>query len=226
MCRSPVHAARRSTRWVWPTVSLLTVLSAAWLWSDLARATDGEGPVIDKVEEDWELVLQTPDSGNLAPQVTTTISPFASIEGTYAVIDFNVRTEPTVEPGGLQIQLWHGDTSLEISREHSGELLHHDNETIAWTTQMRVGDGYLRFKVKDGVSESWGSFGGESTLLVSKPTDVENLNSYTPSTSVDNSGVGFAANRVQSLRLLRVRKYAAGTLVAEDTSAKTVYQHP
>jgi hypothetical protein len=153
------------------------------------------------------------------------ISPVGDADGTHAVFDLNLRTRPDVQAGGMQLELWHGEQPLTSAKSHSGTLLHHHDETVRWTVEMSVGDGLLRVKVKDGQSESWGSFGGGTTLQVTKSTELEHLGSYLPSVSTANSGVGFASTRVGSLVLKRVRAYSSAGLVWENNSPQVVYSH-
>jgi hypothetical protein len=71
------------------------------------------------------------------------------------------------------------------------------------------------FEVSDGSSQTWGAFGGEGYLRAAVATDLTDLGGYDPGVSVENSGVGFAGNRVASLVLKRVRLYTAVGLLAE-----------
>jgi hypothetical protein len=61
------------------------------------------------------------------------------------------------------------------------------------------------FEVSDGHSDSWGSFGDEGRLRLTMETTLENLNDYRPATSLQESGVSFAGNRVRSLTLTKLR---------------------
>jgi hypothetical protein len=55
----------------------------------------------------------------------------------------------------------------------------------------------------DGTSETWGTFGGHD-LTVSTPSTLTGLNSYLPAVSLNESGVGYAENRVVSLVLKKL----------------------
>jgi hypothetical protein len=80
------------------------------------------------------------------------------------------------------------------------------------------------FEVLNGSSDTWGSFGAAGELLSSVPTTLTNLNEYSPEASVGNSGVGFSKNRVQFLKLVRVRYHLASGEVIEDGTVRTVYE--
>jgi hypothetical protein len=89
---------------------------------------------------------------------------------------------------------------------------------------MTLEEGILTFEVVGGSSTTWGSFGGQGYLKSRLYTARENLNEYNPEVSVANSRVGYAANRVQSLILRRVRAFAADGQVIEDNTPKIVHQ--
>ena len=76
----------------------------------------------------------------------------------------------------------------------------------------------------NGRSSTWGSFGHDNIARLSVATTLTDLNSYSPNVSSANSGVTFAANRVNSLVLKAVRGYSAsGDLIAEDTNPVVVF---
>ena len=52
----------------------------------------------------------------------------------------------------------------------------------------------------------------------------DNLNQYSPDSSAALSGIGFAANRVVSLVLKKVRVYTDGGTVIEDPTPRVVYE--
>ena len=60
-------------------------------------------------------------------------------------------------------------------------------------------------------------------MKISQTTSLSSLNAYRPEVSVANSGVGFAANRVERLVLKEVRYYSAQGLLSRDTSERVVY---
>lgn len=198
--------------------SLLVLAGLALVPSLQAANTD-----IVKVEEDWELVVREPDVDSNAPQITCVISPSGNLSGAYAAFDVNHRSQPSYSAGGLQLQLWSGDHCTATSTLNTGDKLHSVNETVRWTTRMYVWNNSLRFQVRNGTSDAWGSFGGISSRLVSSQF-YDNVNGYTSAVSVAQSGVGFAGNRVTSLKLLKVRRYQADGTVVEDNEVKVVHQ--
>jgi hypothetical protein len=168
-------------------------------------AIAGEACAIEivKVEEHWELRVGEPDGNLSAPQVTMTMSPTSEMDHRYFVFTLNHRTSPQYAAGGLQVQSWlGGNLGITRSGEQTGTL-HNNDEVIRWTQKLYFYDGDLVFKVSNGESQSWGTFGGYS-LRLQTPTELTNLNDYRPGLSIEESGVGYAGNRVQSLVLTRL----------------------
>lgn len=155
------------------------------------------------VEEHWELRISEPDSERSAPQTTMVMSPTGNLEGVHFLFTLNHSTVPEYAPGGMQVQLWNGG---ELVQEHAASdvaALDHSNEVIHWTQRLSLTDGQLTFRVLDGESETWGTFGGDD-LSLSLFTSLTALNGYRPSVSLSESQVGYAENRVVSLTLTKL----------------------
>jgi len=183
-----------------------------------------EGSQVVRVEEFWELVVGLPDSTTSGPQITCTISPRANLDGRYSIFTLNHRSHPSFAPGGTQLQVWNGESTVEARNHPNTALLNTTGETIKWTMKMSLISGLLVFDVDDGDSTTWSNFGANGHLWASVSTNVSNLNGYNPAVSVANSGVNFASNRVQSLVLKKVRLVLASGEVLEDTTARVVHQ--
>ena len=189
----------------------------------MATAASAQQPSIVRVEEDWELVVSDPNSYSDAPQVTCAISPVDNVNAVFANFEINHRTLPDFVPGGLQLQAWYGAHPITYRSSPSETSLSQDGETITWTQAMAISDGQLTFQVANGNSTAWGSFGGQDGLTITLYTLLPNLNGYRPETSVANSGIGYAGNRVQSLTLKQIRRfYSTGEQVV-DNEPRTVY---
>src|SRR5690606_8063428 len=93
---------------------------------------------------------------------------------------------------------------------------------IRWTQSLSVSNNILTYGVSDGTSTSWGSFGDDDSLRFSVTTHVNSLESYDSNFSVENSTVGWQAQRVKHLRLLQVRYYDGETLLAVEDSPRDV----
>jgi hypothetical protein len=199
-------------------VCLLVVLFLAI--SATARA---QSSAIVRVEEDWELVVAAPDSYTDAPQVTCVISPVGNVKSLHAALDLNYHSLPVFISGGLQLQVWEGEIPVTYKNYPNPSLLAQAGETISWTQRMDVADGQLKFEIINGSSATWGPFGGQGYLKANVPTSLVDLSGYNPYVSIENSGVGYAGNRVQSLVLKAVRCYTASGEVYAFPVAWTVY---
>jgi hypothetical protein len=155
-----------------------------------------------EIEEHWELVIGEPDVPVSAPQATMVMSPSGDLEGQYFLFAINYRNLPSYEPGGLQVQLWHGDEAVATD-SFEASALDQTNDTIQWVERLKVEDGTLTFDV-DGSSLAWGSFGGGESLSLSTPTSLTSLNGYRPAISIGESQIGYAGNRVQHLTLTKL----------------------
>ena len=198
---------------------LATLLLLAWAAVAWAQS---EGTVV-RVEEDWELVIGTPDADSVAPQVTCVISPSGDVASCHAALELNQQSLPSFVAGGVQLQVWEGEVPLSYRPFSNGAVLQQPGETIRWTQTMELADGNLTFEVINGTSTTWGGFGGQGYLKASVATELNSLNGYDPAVSAKNSGAGHAANRVQSLVLRRVRVYTSSGEQMEDATARTAH---
>lgn len=186
--------------------------------------TTATGQVIVEVQEDWKLVVATPDGNSSAPQATCIMSPYGHVEGLHVALELNQQTYPHYTPGGVQLHTWEGDYLLKSERFPTDVVLNTPGETITWTQRMELSGSKLIFDIDNAVSESWGDFGSNSRLWISKDTPLTNLIEYSPEVSVRHSGVGYAANRVQRLVLKEVRLYTTTGLYLKDTTERVVYE--
>src|SRR4051812_43338710 len=69
-------------------------------------------PPPDQIEEDWQIIIATPDTVGAGPQMSTAMSPVADGSSPFFVFDTNYRDSPTFSPGGMQAQVWSGDQML------------------------------------------------------------------------------------------------------------------
>jgi hypothetical protein len=177
-----------------------------------------------RIEEDWELVVGQPDTTSNGPQVTCTMSATGSLSGVNAAFEVNHRSQPSYAPGGLALQVWYGE-SFDHGHQHaSSAQLNTPGESVTWRQVARLQDGRLYYEIVNGSSLTWGAFGDTSGLRHSWPSELTDLSGYDSAVSVENSGVGFAGNRVTSLTLVAVRGYAAdGTLLFEETEPQVVH---
>jgi hypothetical protein len=179
---------------------------------------------IVRVEEDWELVLGEPDSNIVGPQVSTVMSPFGNIDSTYFTLEMNHRSAPTWQPGGITIHRWDGECRMDSYDRDDRSVMSTTGEVVTWTKVLKVNDGVLTYKIIDGASTTWGAFGYTGNLKLSTPWTDGNLNSYSPDVSVGESGVAYAGNRVQTLRIKQIRYKLSDDTWVTDNTVRTVHQ--
>jgi hypothetical protein len=160
---------------------------------------------IVRIEEYWQLRIGQPDPQSVAPQASMVMAPYSQLDATYFVFALNHRGVPHFAPGGLQVQHWENDAPIATIDARSEQPIVDANEVIAWVQRLELKEGRLVFEVVDGQSNSWGAFGGGQELQLTVPTTLTNLNGYAPRISLEESGVSFGGNRVQSLVLQKLR---------------------
>lgn len=179
----------------------------------LLEASD---PSIVRIEEDWELLVTTPETSSNSPQVTCAMSADATDESDYMSFELNYQSQPSYAIGGLHLHAWAGDYLRGSTHTQSERPVQDSDEQISWTQCMAVSDGQLTYEITNGVSTTWGSFGtGELKLIV--PTDRTDLHNYRVEWSLSGSGVGFGANRVSAFRLTKARFFTDTGVVYEVT---------
>jgi hypothetical protein len=199
------------------------ILAVAWIgWAGPTPA-EAQEPAFDRVEEDWELIIDQPDLLAEGPQITTTMSPLDDITGQFVAFNLNYRSQPSYLPGGLELIFYDGDRVLLTSAQHTARL-EDPGETITWTQSMALSGGVLSYDIRQGSSTTWSQFGQGSgaNLGIKAATSLGSMSGYSPDASIAHSGPGWQSNRVGSMRLLRVRYYNAGQLVRVDETDRAV----
>jgi hypothetical protein len=176
------------------------------------------------VEEDWELVLGEPDSNSVGPQIACTMSPFNNISDTFFTLEINHRSAPYWTPGGLTIHQWSGDWRIQSLDRTDRTVMQTNSETVSWTQVLDVQGGGLTFQVKAGESTTWGQFGHSNFFKLRTGWGVDNINSYTPTVSVEQSGIAYAGNRVRSLKLKEVRATLRNGATVTDSTVRVAHQ--
>jgi hypothetical protein len=175
------------------------------------------------VQEDWELYLGEPDPNSNAPQVACTFSPAGHLNDVYAVFEVNFQSQPEFVGGGLQLQIWNGDSPTESRKFPSSNVMSTNDEVVQWTQTMELHGGVLSFEILNGSSTTWGGFGGQGFLKHSTTTSLEDLSGYSPDLSVANSGAAYAGNRVRLLVLRKVRYLLSDGQVVEDNAVRVAH---
>ncbi len=215
---SDSHAARAPRRPV--TVSTCLFLVVA-LWST-ANSAQPELHVV-QIEEDWELVVDQPDANSTAPQVVCSFSPVGNVDSFHATLEINHQNLPNFASGGLQLQLWDGESPLDSRPFNNDSVMDTAGEVVRWTQSIRIHDGRLTFQITNGHSTTWRDFGGTGFLRVRTTTRLTNLDGYNPDVSADHSGVSYAANHVKTLALKEVRAHLSDGQVIKYTANRIVH---
>jgi hypothetical protein len=202
---------------------LSSLLSTVAATAASAQApAQAQAPIaFDAVEEDWVLVVATPDPDGVGPQITTCMSPVGDKSAPFVAFDMNYREYPQFSPGGMQLQVWSSGNVLATSSQGLA-VFNTPGETVSWTQRMELDGGTINYDINNGQSVTWGNFGQGSRLSVSYPSGVTTLTAYSPDVSARNSGVTWESNNVTSLTLAQVRYYLGGVLVQTDTTPRPV----
>lgn len=203
------------------SASLLTLSLGVFIAA--ATVCHADGPII-RVEEDWELAVGAPNLNSDSPQVTAVMSPFCDVQDIHMSFLLNHESFPKYGAGGLQLQVWNGDSAVDQNASPQKAIMSTEGETVCWTQQMRIEDGKLVFEITSGTSTTWESFGGEGYLKSILGTDLSDLDNYHPEVSTEHTAIDFGSNRVNRLVLKEVRWYDADGLVATDSTPRIVHE--
>lgn len=201
-----------------------------WLAScALLAVTNGQAPAdgtqrIDRVEEDWELVISEPSPEDESPQILNVFSPNGTQDTDFFIFEINHCTQPDYFAGGLQLQHWLGDQVQTWSTFDDGSKMTTPQETITYTLRMWLYDDVLSVTVRNGVSDTWGEF-HSTPLRILNYTSLNDLNGYRTSNSTSKSRVGYASYRVTSFVLKQVRYYSGTDLVYTDDTDHVVHEY-
>lgn len=196
------------------------------LLSAISIAPAADAADIVRVEEDWRIEIGTPNPAEEAPQIVTAMSPLGNLDGPYTIFELNYSTYPDFLAGGMQLQKWYHDVNLGYRNFPNYNQLNSDNEVIEFTSTMAITDGDLLFEIRNGTSQTWGSFGGQGYLKTRYYyLPVNNLNAYSPEVSTKHSRIGFASHRVKKLVLKEVRYYSSAGLISTDETDRVVHDY-
>ncbi len=181
-------------------------------------------PGITRIEESWELVIDTPDPALVSPQVATAMFPGA--DETY-YCSFVINHKEPVEGATDVTKNLHlhvgkgGSTRTELV---GTGVMNTPGEKITWTQVMARDGSNLTFHVAPGTVKSWALVENNPKIKIQDSAPL--FTQYDPATSVKKSGILFGTNRVRSLKLVQVRKYVADVLYSTDSTIRVVYEKP
>ncbi len=177
----------------------------------------GEQPSsIYKIEEDWEMVIHEPDPANNSPQVTFFTSPSVNLDDCYFQLQMNFAAEEGFSSGGFRVGAFVDEVPVDEERSRVRGVLAWDGDKVEWTSAMAVIEGQLYYALKNGHGLQWGTFGGPEFLVSMPNGTLTDLSKYSAQRSLENVDIGFGSNRIQSIRLKRVR------LIYTDGHTKTI----
>jgi hypothetical protein len=212
--------------WLWCGLRALVValaLAAVSLLpvTPLGGQTGNGTPTVVRIEEDWSLTVNQPDENLACPQLSTQMArcPTAS---RFCNFHLNACDLPSFALGGLQLQVWNGSTNIAVLTSPNANIMNTPNELVTWTQYLRYDapSNQLAFGVTNGSSTTWGDFSGLEVFVPGGGTDLSN---YDVTYSVQNSGITFGANRVDSLVLVGYRVYYSDGSVVTDSTPRVVY---
>lgn len=162
-------------------------------------------PPYIRIEEDWELVLNTPDLSFPTPQIAVSMKPSAASTKTCLFL-VNHHDTPAFQAGGGQIQLWEGD--LKSYKSFSGPILQTVGERVTWTQYMQRDGAHIQFGLSAVSGDAWGDNTAETLggPIYWKDGNPEFWN-YDSAVSVDQATITFGPERIELLKLVEVRKY-------------------
>lgn len=176
-----------------------------------------------RVEEDWEIRVASPDALLDLPQIVTVFGPDNPETGVHAVFELNHGTLPTFGEGGMQLQYWDGDNLRGYKRQKAPTEFATAGETVKFTTVTEIDRGDLVLSVTRGTSETFGTFGDESSLRIRVNSSLWNLNFMDLDSSIRHSRVTYGANHVSRFRRNTVRMYDTdGDIVATDSTVRDI----
>jgi hypothetical protein len=201
----------------------ITLASILALACSISFAQSSSSPP-DQVEEDWQVVVASPNPDEVGPQITTCMCPVSDGSAPFVAFDLNYVDYPPFSPGGLETKVYSTSGDVLSFSTQGNQLLQTANETITWTQRMSIdGDNNVTYTVVNGQSTTWGPFGASQGLnALNFNSSATSLARYSPDKSVAASGVGWQSNRVSQMTLVRVRYYRSGQLVSTDTTSRSV----
>jgi hypothetical protein len=196
------------------------ILSAVAIAATLATsAALANGPCI-RIEEDWELVLNTPDTVNASPQIVLEMTPETGspLTGLFLI---NYGDTPDFSIGGFQLQLWRSGTNV-ATESFACPPFDVPGETIAFTLSLdRQSAGRLSYGIMRGTCKAWKDLGKLPDVTCTDQTSV--FANYDSQNSVKNAQILCGEQRIKSLRLVQVRKYYANSKRVDTESGVVVY---
>jgi hypothetical protein len=182
------------------------------------QATVGP-PTVVRIEEDWVLLVTTPNANLSCPQVSVQMAPSPDSAEFYQ-FHLNAQDTPKFVQGGLQLQAWNGANVLAVQTSPNTQTMDTNDELVMWTQYLTQTQQGLEFGISAAASNTWGDFSGAGFVVNGDYTVLDN---YSPDYSVQNSGITYGANLVSALVLWQVRTYYSDGSMVTDFWPRIVY---
>lgn len=166
-----------------------------------------EEPVVYKVEEDWEMMVNEPDVSNNSPQITFFTSPSHELDNSYFQLQMNYHADEAYSSGGFHVASVQEGKTVDEARSVTRKNLSTNDDVVRWTSVMAVIDNRALFAVRDGYGREWGNFGGPNYLVRMVPSPVSDLSKYQHQQSLQSVDIGFGRNRISRITLKAVRLF-------------------
>ena len=100
------------------------------------------------------------------------------MSGVHAIFNVNYQALDQFAPGGMQLQVWNGETPISHYRLRPDDAFESVSERVTWTQVMELQNDGLKFRIENGQSTTWGNFGGTHLLTetcLDEPDESEPL---------------------------------------------------
>jgi hypothetical protein len=187
-------------------------------------ASAQSSPTLVRVEEDWILLVDEPDSALASPQILNVISPKQNLDGIFGMVQLNHRSDPNFYAGGQQVQTWVGPSLMGYASGTKTAVLNRTADRITYTVSMEQVSTGIRFQLKNGRSRTWGRFAW-TPVSVTVPTTEKDLSAYTPEFSTTNTTVVLGAHRITSFYIDTTRKVHSDGSIVTDTTDRFTHRY-
>ena len=189
----------------------------------IAEPVDRNVDPLMRVEIDWEIRIKNPNDLTSSPQISLIISAFPHLNSWHGELLVNShRTAGETGMGGIGTQLWNGLTRSTSTHSRAGEVLAQTTETLKITQSFGMEGEVIWCRHVATESMTWGTvpgFGGGMS-----GSQLPHINDFDLQTTIDESGVTAGRNRVEYIRIKKVRFYYNSGLIHEESLSRDIFQ--
>lgn len=202
---------------------LLGLLPALCAGTVQAQVVPGD-PIVE-IEVDWEIEIGTPDDLESLPQISLIISSQPNLDSWYAELVLNsyAYAPGFGGDGGIMTRLWDGLNRRTTTYSRQDVTLVAAGEKLLVTQEMSIDQNGVLWSIHQHTSSpvTWGEvlrFGGGTS---NQP--LTNLDGFSIQTTLDESGVIAGKNRVDRIRVTKVRYYYQSGAVNEESYSEDIH---